>query len=128
MPGVDFTEVEVAEFDPIPRGRYAVRVVEVEEREGQESGLAYFNMQYEVIEGDHEGRKVFDNLSFSPKALWRLKGFLLAAGYTEEELAGELSIEADELIEVEIEVQVVIKNDQEGTPRNNISRFYAVVD
>lgn len=125
MPVVDFTDVEISVFDPVPGGRYLVNVTEAEIREGQESGVPYLALTLNVIDGDYEGRKLWDNMSFSPKALWKLKGFLLASGYEEDDVAGEFEVDPDEFLEAEYDVVVGVSKDSQGTSRNNI-RSYTV--
>ena len=126
---VDFTEVEELEYSPLPSGRYLVNIVEAEEREGNE--YPYIAFVYEVVEGqdsdsDDEvaGRKLFDNVSLSPKALWRFKSLLRCLGYEEKDLGGSLEIEPEELLEMEMEVQVKIQKDQEYGDRNRVSKYF----
>ena len=124
MTVVDFTDVETTTFENLPRGRYLVNLKEIEEREGSE--YPYLAMVFEVTEGseeDHAGRKLFDNMSLSPKALWRLKLFLTAAGYSEEDLEGELELDPEDLLETEVEVQVKIQKGEDEVLRNRITRF-----
>lgn len=123
MPVVDFTDVETTEFEPVPAGRYLTRVEECEEKEGTEH--PYLNFKHVIVDGEFEGRFIFDIASFSPKALWKLKGVLIASGYTEEDLAGELEINPEEFLEVEYELVVTIAPDNNGIKRNRVTKHFA---
>lgn len=132
MPVVDFTDVKELSFDPIPRGRYLASVETAEVRQSQNSEFEYLALVWEVlpsdeaVKGDYVGRKLFDNMSFSPNALWRLKSFLKqAAEYSDEELSREFEVDPSEFIGLESELQVTVGSDNQGGQRNNITRYYA---
>jgi len=75
MPEIDFTGVPDAEegsFEPMPPGKYYVRVESVETRYDK-AGSEYFNVKFKIIEGEFEGRFVWDGVFFSQKSLKRLK-------------------------------------------------------
>lgn len=61
-----------------PEGEHLVKVVSVEEREGQNA--PYFAWEYEIVGGKHEGAKLWNNTSLAPQALWNLRGTLEALG------------------------------------------------
>ena len=75
MPEVDFTDVPDAEdgnFEPMPPGKYHVRVDSVESK-NDKNGNEYFNVKYKITEGEFSGRFVWDGVFFSEKSLGRLK-------------------------------------------------------
>lgn len=122
---VDFSDVEERDFTPLPRGRYAVEVTDCEIREGTE--YPYLMVEQTVIEGDYTDRKLWDNMSFSPKALWRLKGFYRAIGASDDELsAQDFSVDPESLLGMTFVVQVAVKPDNSGDLRNVISRYAQV--
>ena len=59
----DFNETE---FQPLPVGNYLVKVVNVEKKTSQ-SGNDYVGMVMEVIDGEYNGRKIYNNLHLTPK-------------------------------------------------------------
>jgi len=127
MTVVDFTDVEERDFDPVPRGQYLVEITGAEERDGQE--YPYLNFELTIKEGPEnvegvEDRKLWDILSFSPKALWKLKGFLAVAGYDDDDLAGDFDIDPAEYLGMEFLVQVTVGADREGTQRNRVTRYF----
>lgn len=120
---IDFTDVEAGGFDPVPRGRYIVQVEEAEIRDGNKA--PYLNIQFNIIgPAEYEGRKLFDILSFSPKALFRLKRFYIAAGATKEQLAGQFEVDPDDLIDVVVGAAVKIEKSEEYGDRNRINTFF----
>lgn len=75
MPEVDFTGVPDAEdgnFEPMPPGKYHAQVESVESK-NDKNGNEYFNVKFKIIEGEFEGRFVWDGVFFSEKSLGRLK-------------------------------------------------------
>lgn len=126
IPVVDFTDVQTKSFDPIPRGEYVVEVDEADIRDGTK--YPYLNLMYTVLEGEFAGRKLFDICSFSPKALWKLKGLYEAMGLSEEELAGEVEVDIDEFPGVVLYATVTIGKDREGQPRNQIRSYDIFAD
>jgi hypothetical protein len=121
MAVVDFTDVEVQEFELLPRGQYLVEVTSSEERAGTE--FPYLNLEMTVLEGDYADRKVWDSMSYSPKALWKLKSFLLQAGYSEEDIVGSFEVDPEEFIGQEYMVIVTQKAGNDGVVRNRVTRY-----
>lgn len=66
---VDLTGTEEATFEAVPKGIYMGVIEECTFAHSQNSGQPMWAMRLNVTEGEMEGRKVFDNISFSPKAL-----------------------------------------------------------
>lgn len=126
MPAVDFTNVQGSGFELLPRGDYLLRVANAEERDSQSSEHQYLNVEFEVVDpSEFAGRKVWDSMSYSPKALWKLKDFLLATGVTEEELAGEFEFDPADLNGVEVYAKIVQKADNRNAEemRNIIQKY-----
>ena len=59
----DFNE---SEFQPLPVGNYLVKVVNVEKKTSQ-SGNDYVGMVMEIIDGEYNGRKIYNNLHLTLK-------------------------------------------------------------
>lgn len=73
MPKVDFSKVDdVQDFSPLPDGKYLCQVSEIEEATTQYDDEMW-KLKFEVVEGEHKGRFIFDNLVFSEAALKRAK-------------------------------------------------------
>jgi hypothetical protein len=64
---------------PITEGLHKFRIVGIEQREGQ--AAPYFSVQMECVDkGNDEGKLVWDNVSLSPAARWKMEQFLDAMG------------------------------------------------
>lgn len=75
---VNFADVELYEI--VPPGRYTAVVDKLEMRQKEGAEHPYLAWDYRISAGEEEGRHVFANTSFSPKALWRLVPVLAAVG------------------------------------------------
>ncbi|MCK5016254.1 MAG: hypothetical protein KAS32_04205 [Candidatus Peribacteraceae bacterium] len=75
-PMPDTTGVETKEFPPIKPGWYEVTLKEFEEKRGK-SGYDYAKLTFEFAEGN---RKAWENLSYHPDALFRVKAFKQVIG------------------------------------------------
>ena len=76
---INFADVENA-FETIEEGRYPVVVEKVEVRESKSSDHPYLNWELTITEGEHEGRKLWQITSLSPKAFFRLKDQFMSLG------------------------------------------------
>lgn len=79
---INFADVEDS-FQVMPEGLYPVVVEKVEIRESKSSDNPYLNWELTITDGEHEGRKLWQITSLSPKALFRLKDQFLALGVIE---------------------------------------------
>jgi hypothetical protein len=78
----DMADVEAGgTFELLPPGTYSFEVDNLEIKTGKTSGQPYLNMTYKIVDDeDYAGRIIFDIISLSPAALFRLKQFSLATG------------------------------------------------
>lgn len=98
---VDFTGVKSGGAT-IPDGRYAAKIIAVEQKEGKESAEPYLELTWEVTSKKCSGREVkFDIYSLQTQSLWRLKGLLEALEIEVPE--GEQDIDFDDIISDEVE-------------------------
>ena len=117
---VDFTNVE--SFEVIPTDVYAAVITGIEEKLGKTSKLPYLNIELTISEGEYEGRKLWGMVSFSPKAAFKVKEFLLACGLAEEDLGGQMDIDPEEYIGTELNISVVV-DQWEGKENNKVDMF-----
>jgi len=113
-------------FEPIPADVYPVVCSSLRQSEEDgPSGYPYIIVELTVAEGEFENRKLWTNLSMSPKAAFKVKEFLLAVGLSEEELAvEEFEFDPDEYEGATIEVAVK-QESYEGVVRNKVTNFIA---
>jgi len=142
MPKINFAGVEdQKEFKPAPSGDYILELVDAEDgiiQSGENKGADKTTLQWEIVdcEGELEqynGRRIYDNVSYSEKALPRLKTMLKAFGaeVDDSEGAEELEFEWDDLLGQKLRAKIRSvgkqrdKNDpsKEYPPKNTIVRF-----
>ncbi len=122
MISVDFTGVEAGGGRLLPEDTYQFEVEEVEEKEGEDSGQPYLAFTLKVTEGDYEGTKAWDNFSLQPQALWKLRGFMEAAGL--ETTDGPMEIDPEEFVGL-IVTGAVIHEDYKGRQKHRIDGYQA---
>jgi hypothetical protein len=130
---VNFTDVEVRNFDPIPTGKYHVKITDAEIKQSgpasKNPGSDYINFEYTVQEGDYNNRKVFGMASLLPHALFSIKGILQAVGYDAE---GEMEFELDDLIGKDLIVKVnkrparTLDDGREVDESNEVKSYYPI--
>lgn len=114
---VDLTNAE-DNFEPIPAGIYEAVVSNVELRDSKTTEWQYLNIELTIVAGEYANRKVWMNLSLSPKAAWKLKQALKAFGFPEEKLAGQVVFDPQDFVGASCIVEVI----QTANPRTNVLR------
>lgn len=72
---------DIPDRQEVPNGRYPAVITHAKPGISQ-AGLPKMDVRWKVEDGgDHDGETVFDTISFSPKARWRVKALLLALGF-----------------------------------------------
>lgn len=103
-------------FELLPAGSYTVEVLDAEETETSQDaknpGVPMVKLTFQVVDDpEWEGRKLFNNLVFTDKAMGMVKANLRALGYTDEDFAdAHFQVDADELVErrciADVKVQI----------------------
>lgn len=89
---IDFSGVENQDYQVIPEGVYNCTVYDVAIKTSKNSGKDYISWVFSIVdECDYRGRKVFNNTSLQPQALWKLKEVLDAIG-----------VKADSVVELDL--------------------------
>lgn len=114
---VDMTGVE--SYTRCPEGEHLAKLVKIEMVTIQGSGDDGLKAQFEVIQGNAKGSRVFETFSLAEKALWKLKSFLEAAGVKSD---GKLVLDLD-VLEGKICIIDVIHDEYNGTKRAKISTY-----
>jgi hypothetical protein len=80
MPRVDFSQIPDAnDFPVVPEGRYLCKLTSVldTDKEGQpirsSGGHDQWKLHFTIVEGQNVGRLLFDQITFSPDGMKRLK-------------------------------------------------------
>ena len=123
MPKVDFSNVEDAQdFSPLPEGKYLCQLNDIEEASTQYNDEMW-KLRLEVIDGEHAGRMLFDNLVFSKAAMKRVKLICSRLGL---DVSGEVDLTPELLKGRKCYVSAVTEEyqDEEGrTKRRNVVPF-----
>ena len=61
--GFDANTVEPVNFEPLPANNYSVVLTKSEFRDTKAKDGQYLELEFEVIEGEYKGRKIWDRLS-----------------------------------------------------------------
>lgn len=113
---LDFTNVEDNDFAPLPDGIYNATLYDIEVKQGKK--YPYFKCEYRISNGEFEDRRVWDNLSTSPKALWRLKQ-VLGRIAPELDLSGKLEFDPDSVIGLSCRLKIV-QEEYKGDMKNKV--------
>lgn len=114
MPRIDFSTVEDAkDFTPLPEGEYLCRVDNVKEALTG-AGDEMWKLRMAVVEGEHKGRYIFDNLVFSEKALKRAKFVCRCLGI---DVSGEVDLTPDMIVGKQANVRVELEEYQDDEGR-----------
>ena len=117
---------DVAEgFEPIPAGVYPIVVSSLKQSEEDgPSGYPYIILEMTVADGEFENRKLWTNLSMSPKAAFKVKEFLLGVGVAEDEINDPEGFEFDPDEYEGANAAVAVKQESyEGVIRNRVTNF-----
>ncbi len=123
MVKVNLAGVTVGEYDALPKGLYNCSVTSFLDKVSKK-GKPMVEWQFTIIEGELKGRKIWLNNTLTPESLWAFKRSLLAVGFTEEQLEGDLEVEAEDVIDQEC----TIRTDQEeynGKMQTRVVGLYA---
>lgn len=122
MPKVNFGDVDDAQdFSPAPAGKYPMVVDSIEVRESS-GGDEQWALTLLIADGEFEGRKVWDNLTFSPKGVNRVKIAYKAAGYEtdHERNCKPKDLEGKAML-VDVVVESYVANDGTEKKRNKVT-------
>lgn len=128
---VDWDNVEEATFEVMPKGTYPCVISEMEYKLSQASGQPMWALVLQVEEGEYANRKLFSNISFSPKALpftkrtiARIAPELLTNDFNPKRLGDE-----EVLVGKSCRARVSVgKNTESGEPRNEVKELLPPLD
>jgi hypothetical protein len=129
---VDLTNIEEM-GDAAPIGEYLAQVGKIDVKDSKRTpGNKNLEVQFVLQEGEQHGKMVFETMSLSPKALWRVRDFVNAcgvypnpSGFKTEELIGRF-------LYITLDVEQRMQQDQagnlkpvEGKMRNRVTSYRA---
>lgn len=121
---VDFTGVSAEGGGRLlPEEAHTFEVVDIEEETGKDSGEPYLAFTLQVVDGEYKGTKAWDNFSLQPQSLWKLRGFMEAAG--QDTVDGPMEIDPDELVGLVV-VGHVIHEEYKSKTKHRIDSYSPV--
>jgi hypothetical protein len=126
MPAIEFNADEVeprSGFDPLPPGKYKAVITESEEKQTKKGDGSYMQFTFEVIDGDHKGRKLWARLNLNnPNDQ--------AVGIARSELSAICRAvnvkqlkDTQQLHDLPMVIKVSAKKDDQGEVRNEIKGY-----
>lgn len=129
MAAINFNASEVAPqtgFDPIPAGTYVAVITESEEKATKAGTGSYLQLTFEVIEGDHKGRRLWARLNLNnpnDQAVAIARAELSAICHAVNVL--DLR-DTTQLHDLPMAIRVTAKPDKDGEVRNEIKKYEAL--
>jgi hypothetical protein len=123
-PSINFAEVKGLE--PVPTGSYVATIVDAKEGVSQNQ-TPKIDVQWKIEdEGPYMGRIVFDTLTFTEKAMFRVKAALLGLGFPKN-YRGEVNAESliGKSARIVIDIETSTQTDADGEvypPRNRVKK------
>jgi hypothetical protein len=116
-----------SQFSVITEGRYDLEVVDAELGTSK-SGNEKINVQFKIIDGsEFAGRRVWDNLTFTSTALWKVIQFLTAA---KSPLIEKTSVDpaevAMEIIGAKVSGYITPGRDSNDNPVSTLNQYVAI--
>lgn len=123
-PVVDWGNVEEATgFEPIPEGIYPAMLVKATWNNDKQ----YYNAEFQITEGEFEGRKQWMTLSLKPGALPFTKRNLIRLGADATDLAPGSGVDTDDIVgscygnPCQLVVKLLPHTTKEGEYMNNVA-------
>lgn len=69
---------------PIPDGEYDVKLLDVSDTDHPVTGVTSTNLEYEVTMGEHQNRKVWDNVQHRDETMWKVAKIWNSMGMKEQ--------------------------------------------
>lgn len=125
------TEDMTLPFDPyeaaagIPPGTYQFQISKAECKLSKASDTEMVELELAVVnDPDNQGRNIWDRVSASRKAAWKLVEFAKAIGVDARLLLGNiLKGDCNDLIGTLVYAEVVTGTDNNGNPRSEIGHY-----
>lgn len=150
MARLNFTDVpEQKNFEVLPTGQYVAQISNLSTRlvgdSSPNAGALTLRWEFEILNDEYSGRKVFDNQTCVASSLWKVKALLNALDldtstltYDDEEQTfyfegqnGEEQLDLDELVGSTIELKVGVRparkdpnTGQDYDKQNRVNAFF----
>ncbi len=109
------------EFGPVPRGVYACRITKGQLESSRSKGTPGYKVEFTIIEGDFQGRKLWADFWLTPAALPQSKRDLAKLGIT-----SPAQMEQPLPKWIRCSVTAVVRRDDDDVERNRVRSFEVV--
>lgn len=113
---LDFSNVTGGSFEPVPAGDYLLEIEKVENKVSK-AGNDMLNITFNIVEGEYEGRKIFDLYVLTEKALWKLKDLFAALEY---DVDGTVEFDPQDLVGRIFTGAITVEESEGYDPQNRI--------
>lgn len=124
LEGFDANDVEPNEgFTPLPAGEYQAIIIASEMKPTKAGDGQYLELQFQILNGPHQNRKLFDRLNLvnkNPQAVQISKGTLSAICRAVDVRTPK---DSSELHNKPLTMVVKVKKDRDGNFQNEISGY-----
>lgn len=110
-------------FEPLPAGQYAAVITNGEEKSTRNGNGQYLQLEFEIIDGDFKGRKLWTRLNLinpSDKAVAMARAELSSICRTVGVMCPQ---DTPELFNIPLTLSVIAKKDDDGEIRNYIRGY-----
>lgn len=127
MPKINFAGV--SDLVALPEDNYDAKLDSwewVDASKNKSGEYGYLKLTFVCTDDEHDGRKLFRNLSSSPTALWAMKRALIRLGADPEDLADDDGIDLDDLMPELIGAECVLRvavREYEGEQVNDVKEI-----
>lgn len=110
------------DFDAMPEDHYLAQVVKIEEKPGTE--YPYLEIEWKIQQPrEFKGRKVWDNISFNPKAAFKVRALFDAFDYDYDSDTDEF-VENKETAVLYLSQEIQEKGKNKGKLRNKVDEVF----
>lgn len=113
---LDFSSVPSRE--PLPEGVYDAAISKVEQVVSKSSGNPMLKVEFNILDDEFSGRKVWANYVLTEAALWKVQELFQSLGL---DTSTVVEMDTDELVGLTCKVKVV-QREYEGTIQNEIKK------
>ena len=127
-PSINFADVKG--LDPLPVGKYLATIQVVTEGKSKQNNEK-LDLQWKIEGGKYDGRIIFDTLTFTEKALFRVKSTLMGLGFKKDfrgNVGPDMLVGKTALITLDIQASATIDEEtgEPYPPRNRVKRVAPV--
>jgi hypothetical protein len=120
----NFTPTESTGFEPLPAGQYLAQIIEAELRDNANGSGSHLHLTWLIMDGDHANRRVFQNVTIDHNNQSAVEIGQKIIGQICHAIGHDgVNLDSGDLIGKPCEINVIVKNDPNYGPGNDIKRI-----